>query len=121
MWLFLFIFGLLFISSFAGFLPVVSWVLIDKSLIINTIHFSDSLRVKLWLLKGNGCFLLGIILTVGSYFSFYFKKKVRNDEKIKTTILLALFHFFCNIKPLNIAEYSQFFCLEKKKNCCAIW
>jgi len=58
---------------------------------------------------------------VGSYFSFYFKKKVRNDEGIKSTILLALFHFFCNIKPLNIAEYLQIFCLEKKKNFCAIW
>jgi hypothetical protein len=32
-----------FISVFAGFLPVVSWVLIDKSLIINTIHFSGRL------------------------------------------------------------------------------
>ena len=34
---------LFFISVFAGFLPVVSWVLIDKSLIINTIHFSGML------------------------------------------------------------------------------
>jgi len=40
---------------------------------------------------------------------------VRNDEEIKSAILLALFHFFCNIKSLNIAEYSQFFCLEKKE------
>ncbi len=46
------IFGLFFISSFAGYLPVFSGVLALKSLIINTIHFSDSLRVKLWLLKG---------------------------------------------------------------------
>ncbi len=37
---FLFILGLLFISYFAGFLPVFSCVLIDNSLIINTIHFS---------------------------------------------------------------------------------
>jgi len=40
MWLFLVILGLLFISGFAGFLPVVSWVLQCNSLIINTIHFS---------------------------------------------------------------------------------
>ena len=35
-----FILGLCLISSFAGFLPVVSCVLIDKWLIINAIHFS---------------------------------------------------------------------------------
>jgi hypothetical protein len=40
MWLFLVILGLLFISCFAGLLPVVSWVLELKSLIINGIHFS---------------------------------------------------------------------------------
>jgi hypothetical protein len=34
------IFGLLFISGFAGYLPVFSWVLALKSLIINAIHFS---------------------------------------------------------------------------------
>ena len=34
-----FIFGLCFISGFAGFLPVVLWVLMDNSLIINSIHF----------------------------------------------------------------------------------
>jgi hypothetical protein len=33
----------LYISSFAGYLPVFSWVLIDKWLIINTIHFSGLL------------------------------------------------------------------------------
>jgi hypothetical protein len=33
------IFDLLFISCFAGFLPVFSCVLIDKWLIINAIHF----------------------------------------------------------------------------------
>ena len=35
-----FILSLLFISIFAGYLPVFSWVLALKSLIINTIHFS---------------------------------------------------------------------------------
>ena len=40
MCLFLVIFCLLLISGFAGYLPVVSWVLVLKSLIINTIHFS---------------------------------------------------------------------------------
>ena len=30
LWLYLFILGLFFISGFAGFLPVVSWGLIDK-------------------------------------------------------------------------------------------
>ena len=35
-----FIFGLLFISGFAGYLPVFSWVLVLKLLIINGIHFS---------------------------------------------------------------------------------
>ena len=40
LWFYLVILGLFFISSFAGFLPVVSWVLMDNSLIINTIHFS---------------------------------------------------------------------------------
>jgi hypothetical protein len=39
-WYVLLIFCLLFISGFAGFLPVFSCVLIDKWLIINTIHFS---------------------------------------------------------------------------------
>ena len=38
---FVVILGLLIISSIAGFLPVFSWVLIDKSLIINAIHFSS--------------------------------------------------------------------------------
>ncbi len=33
------ILGLFFISGFAGFLQVVSWGLIDKWLIINTIRF----------------------------------------------------------------------------------
>jgi hypothetical protein len=40
--LFLFILGLLLISGIAGLLPVFSWVLIDNSLIINTIHFCRS-------------------------------------------------------------------------------
>ena len=35
-----FILGLLFISGFAGLLPVISCVLALNSLIINTIHFS---------------------------------------------------------------------------------
>jgi hypothetical protein len=39
MWSNLVILGLLFISCFAGFLPVVSWVLALKWLIINGIHF----------------------------------------------------------------------------------
>ena len=39
-WCFCFILGLQLISGFAGLLPVVSYVLIDKSLIINGIHFS---------------------------------------------------------------------------------
>jgi hypothetical protein len=34
-----FIFGLCFISGFAGYLPVVSGVLMDKWLIINAIRF----------------------------------------------------------------------------------
>ena len=46
------IFSLLFISTFAGHLPVFSCVLKGKWLNINGIHFSGSLRVKLWLLKG---------------------------------------------------------------------
>ncbi len=37
---FVVILGLLLISGVAGLLPVVSWVLIDNSLIINTIYFS---------------------------------------------------------------------------------
>jgi hypothetical protein len=48
----LFIFGLLYFSYFTGFLPVISRLFWCNSLIINAIHFSDSLRVKLWLLKG---------------------------------------------------------------------
>jgi hypothetical protein len=44
------------VGGFAGYLPVVSWVLKDNSLIINTIHFSGSLRVKLWRLKGMWAF-----------------------------------------------------------------
>ena len=35
-----FILSLLFFSCFAGYLPVFSWVLVLKLLIINTIHFS---------------------------------------------------------------------------------
>ncbi len=35
------ILGLQLISSFAGLLPVVSWVLVLNSLIINGIQFSD--------------------------------------------------------------------------------
>jgi hypothetical protein len=42
------ILGLLFISSFAGYLPVVSWVLIDKWLIINAIHFSGMKAFSGW-------------------------------------------------------------------------
>ena len=37
---------------FSGLFPVFSWFFRVNSLIINTIHFSDSLRIKLWLLKG---------------------------------------------------------------------
>ncbi len=44
-----FIYSLCLIS---GLFPVFSWVLVLKSLIINAIQFSDSLRIKLWLLKG---------------------------------------------------------------------
>ncbi len=55
--LFIFILGLLFISvavakklwllvSFAGFLPVVSWILALKSLIINAIHFSGMMAIS---------------------------------------------------------------------------
>ena len=40
------IFCFLFISGFAGLLPVFSCVLKDKSLIINTIHFCSRLRWK---------------------------------------------------------------------------
>jgi len=100
-----------FVVGFADFLPVVGVGDLAYWLIINVFWFC-------WFVR---CFLLSVILTVDYYFSFYFKKKVRNVEEIKSTILLALFHFFCNIKPLNIAEYSQLFCLEKKKNFCAIW
>jgi hypothetical protein len=65
-WLFLIILVLFIISSFAGLLPVVSWVLALNSLIINGIHFCRL------------CVLLGVVLTVGSYFSFYFKKEKEN-------------------------------------------
>ncbi len=37
---FAFIFGLSFISGIAGLFPVFTYVLVDKLLIINTIHFS---------------------------------------------------------------------------------
>jgi hypothetical protein len=40
------------VGGFAGFLPVFCC----NSLIINTIHFSGSLRVKLWRLKGMWAF-----------------------------------------------------------------
>jgi hypothetical protein len=46
--LYLVTFSLLFISGFAGFLPGTSWVLIDKSLIINTIHFSGLYAIAGW-------------------------------------------------------------------------
>jgi len=42
------IFGFLFISGFAGLLPVVSWVLQCNSLIINTIHFSGMMAFSGW-------------------------------------------------------------------------
>jgi hypothetical protein len=45
-----FILSLLFISCFAGYLPVFSWVLMLNSLIINTIHFSGVYAFS-------GCFL----------------------------------------------------------------
>ena len=92
-------------------LPVVSYVFGFKSLIFNGNQFCSFA----------GVFYLVCCDRVLCSFLFPFKKKVRNVEEITSTILLALFHFFCNIKSLNIAEYSQFFCLEKKKNCCAIW
>ena len=50
---YLIIFGLLLISGIAGLLPVVSCVLIDKSLIINTIHFSGMHAIA-------GCFFGGV-------------------------------------------------------------
>jgi hypothetical protein len=48
LWLLLYIFGLLLISSFAGFLPVVSWVLVHNLLIINTIQFSGLYAIAGW-------------------------------------------------------------------------
>jgi hypothetical protein len=42
----------LYLLLISGFLPVASWVFNDNSLIINGIHFSGALRVKLWVLKG---------------------------------------------------------------------
>jgi hypothetical protein len=55
--------GLFFISCIAGYLPVFSCVLALKLLIINGIHFC-------W-----WCVLLGVILTMGSYFFFLFQKE----------------------------------------------
>jgi hypothetical protein len=59
--------GLIIISGFAGFLPVVSCVLMDKWLIINTIHFSGMVAFAGWwfvririyrILRFTGCGLL---------------------------------------------------------------
>jgi hypothetical protein len=55
----------LLISGITGLLPVVSWVLALKSLIINGIHFSDRLRIKLWLLKG-----LHVVLSESGFTGF---------------------------------------------------
>ncbi len=49
---------------FPASFPVFSCVLGVNSLIINTIHFSDSLRIKLWLLKGL-CAFDGVFLWWG--------------------------------------------------------
>ena len=54
------IFCLLFISGFAGLLPVFSCVLVDKSLIINGIHFSG------W----HAFYRVGGVVTVTDIFSF---------------------------------------------------
>jgi hypothetical protein len=47
--------------------------------------------------------------------------KLRNDDKITSTILLVLFHFFYVAKPLNRLAIRSFGRLEKKKSNCGIW
>jgi uncharacterized membrane protein len=68
----------LFISGFADYLPVVSWVLVDNSLIINGIHFC-----RLHAIAGGflGCFLLGVILPLCCVLFFFVSKRKEPKEK----------------------------------------
>ena len=77
LWLFLFIFGLFFISvavakklwlliGFAGYLPVFSCVLTLNSLTINTIHFSVAVAEKAMATERYACiFRLGFAVGWG--------------------------------------------------------
>ena len=77
-WVLLFIFGLIVISSFAGLLPVVSCVLIDKWLIINAIHFSGQhalsccygAELELLDFQDWGCSGVGVYCSYSVSFSF---------------------------------------------------
>jgi len=67
-----FIFGLFFISGFAGFLPVVAGGDWDKWLIISVFF-----GIAGWLL----CFLLGVILSVCCVLFFFVSKRKEPKEK----------------------------------------
>ncbi len=99
-------------AHFSGLFPVFSCVLVLKWLIINTIHFSDSLRIKLWLLKGlqvfSGGFCLGHDFWILVFFSFglcgccgfavilwFFRARMRARAEGQPKGLCFRFHFRC--------------------------
>ena len=98
MWLFLVIFGLLFISGFAGLFPVFSCVFGCNSLIINTIHFSGSLRVKLWLLKGMQAFAGWVCLSEPLIYLIRLIHMKWVDMLVRCGHIWFIFHFlYCRL------------------------